>query len=71
MNHAELSGLLNEQGIIAEDQTMRLLYQRAAFLSRNNATILVTGESGVGKDRIAKFVHANSARRKAPFIHIN
>lgn len=71
MEHTDLSELLRKQEIIAEDPTMRQLYRRAVFLAKNNATILVTGESGVGKDRIAKFIHENSVRRNAPFIHIN
>lgn len=71
MEHIELTNLLQEQGIIAEDPVTFQLYRRAAFLAKNNATILITGESGVGKDRIAKFIHSISARKDYPFIHIN
>lgn len=71
MEHIEFTNLLREQGIIAEDPVMFQMYRRAAFLAKNNATILITGESGVGKDRIAKFIHSISARKDRPFIHIN
>lgn len=71
MNDIHLSRLLEAQGIVAADPAMRALYQKAAFLASMDATILIGGESGVGKDRIAKFIHATGARKNAPFIHIN
>lgn len=45
-----------------------LLAERAA---RSNCTILVTGETGVGKGRLAKWLHANSPRCRAPFVPVN
>ena len=35
------------------------------------ATVLILGESGVGKEEVAKFIHKNSMRRDKPFIAIN
>ncbi len=44
------------------------LAQRAA---RSDARVLVTGESGVGKDVVARMVHAGSARATRPFVAVN
>ncbi|MHC4415530.1 MAG: sigma-54 interaction domain-containing protein [Planctomycetota bacterium] len=44
------------------------LVRRAA---RSNCTILVTGETGVGKEHLAKWMHANSPRREQPFVPVN
>lgn len=71
MESAELSSLLEQQGIIAADPQMWALYRKASYLAKTDATILICGESGVGKDRIAKFIHSIGPRRGAPFIHIN
>ena len=43
-------------------------YQRAAS---SNVTILLTGESGVGKSRLAKEIHNISSNKTGPFIHVN
>ena len=67
----ELRQVLEEQGIIAEDPSMLAIFQNAYHLASMDTTVLIYGASGVGKDRIAKFIHANSQRRNRPFLHIN
>ncbi|MDM7914029.1 MAG: sigma-54 dependent transcriptional regulator, partial [Candidatus Eisenbacteria bacterium] len=44
------------------------VYKRQA---QSNATILVTGESGTGKQVLSEYVHRQSARAKGPFVYIN
>ena len=66
-----LQRILREQQIIAEDPSMLAIFQNAYHLASMDTTVLVYGASGVGKDRIAKFIHANSRRREGPFLHIN
>lgn len=51
----------------AMEQVMRQLQSAA----RHDATLLIMGENGVGKDFLARWVHANSPRAKGPFVHIN
>lgn len=55
-------------GISTANQELRRL---AAKASRNDANILIQGESGVGKEVFAQFVHKLSNRRDAPFLGIN
>lgn len=67
----ELRVLLDAQGIVAEDASMLSVFQNALYLASMDTTVLLHGESGVGKDRVAKFIHANGPRRDRPFIHVN
>lgn len=66
-----LRALLQKEDIVAEDPSMLALFHNAYYLASMDATVLIYGESGVGKDRLAKFIHANSPRRNASFLHIN
>ena len=45
-----------------------VMAERAA---ESPATVLITGESGVGKDLVARYVHSQSSRRLAPFVTVN
>ena len=60
----------NPDGVF-ESPCMKTILQTARKISRMDCTVLITGESGVGKEVVAKIIHANSPRKKAPFIHIN
>lgn len=71
MEQDSLSILLEKQGVVAADPVMRTLFQRAAYLAKMDATVLLSGESGAGKDWMAKFIHRTGPRRGAPFIHVN
>jgi two-component system response regulator HydG len=50
---------------------MRGLVQIAEAAARLDSTVILTGESGTGKDVLARFIHARSARGDAPLITIN
>ena len=50
---------------------MRQLFEIAARVAEVDSTVLITGESGVGKERLARFLHDQSPRRRGPFIAIN
>ena len=45
--------------------------QKALRVANTNISILVTGESGTGKDVIPKIIHENSARKHGQFIAVN
>jgi len=56
---------------IAVDPKMKELIATALKVSSVDVTVLITGESGVGKEVLAKFIHNNSNRHSGPFIAVN
>lgn len=58
-------------GVIAHDPASANLFGIAARVAQTDATVLLTGESGVGKEVVARFIHRNSSRNKGPFVAIN
>jgi two-component system response regulator HydG len=58
-------------GIIAASPAMRATLRDAWRVASADATVLLTGESGVGKEVIARFIHRASPRARAPFIPLN
>ena len=57
--------------MIAVDPAMKKVIALADQIAASEASILITGESGVGKEVIAKYVHEHSKRASKPFISIN
>ncbi len=57
--------------LIAVDPAMKDVLKLAKQVAAAEASILITGESGVGKEIIAKYVHAHSKRAEKPLISIN
>lgn len=57
--------------VIAADAASRNLFALAARVAQTDATVLLTGESGVGKEVVARYIHQHSARRAGPFVAIN
>jgi DNA-binding NtrC family response regulator len=58
-------------GIVAKSPAMRDAVDMARRIAKVDSTIVITGESGSGKERIARLVHAESARAAGPFIAVN
>ncbi len=58
-------------GTVAKSAKMQHLVDLAQRVAKVEATVLITGESGVGKERIARLVHEESARAVGPFIAVN
>lgn len=57
--------------LIAKSATMRRVLVLAERLAQTDAPVLLTGESGSGKERIARHLHARSRRGRGPFIPVN
>ena len=57
--------------LIADDPRSRALLQMAARVAASDATVLLTGESGSGKEVFARYIHASSPREHKPFVAIN
>ncbi|MGD8386204.1 MAG: sigma-54 dependent transcriptional regulator [Desulfobacteraceae bacterium] len=60
-----------EGSIIGESKPMQEIFKMIGLCCNSQATVLIQGESGTGKDLIAKAIHYNSERREEPFVHIN
>lgn len=61
----------NFHGIISRSPAMRDVFQIIQNAAETEATVLVRGESGAGKELVAKAIHDLSARKNAPFMAIN
>lgn len=59
------------KGIVAESHAMRSVLRDAYRVARSDANILLTGESGSGKEVIAGFIHQNSLRRSKTMVTLN
>jgi PAS domain S-box-containing protein len=62
---------LEKNQIIARSPSMIKVLERALKVSSVGSTVLITGESGVGKGLIANLIHKNSSRAEKPLIRIN
>ncbi|MDA8223628.1 sigma 54-interacting transcriptional regulator [Desulfosporosinus sp.] len=60
-----------QKDLIYHSSAMERVVNEALRVSGVNSTVLITGESGVGKEVIAKTIHQNSPRAEGPFIQIN
>ena len=57
--------------VVAQSEAMQDVLQTARRVAAGSAKVLIAGESGVGKDVIARFIHAHSPRAARPFIALN
>src|SRR5262249_25477683 len=64
-DHHEASGL------VGHSPKMAWLYKQIALVSATDSTVLISGESGVGKELVARAIHLNSALGETPFVSIN
>src|SRR5471030_2333575 len=61
----------DERPLIASDPAMKAVMAFADQVAASDASILITGESGVGKEVMARYVHKKSRRAERPFISVN
>lgn len=71
MTNQELQSLKNKYDIIGNDPALNRALEIAVAVAPTDITVLVSGESGVGKENIPKIVHYNSRRRNARYFAIN
>jgi DNA-binding NtrC family response regulator len=57
--------------IIGKNHKMQAIYELIKKVSSTDARVFITGETGVGKELVAKAIHFNSLRKKRPFVSIN
>lgn len=58
-------------GLVARSPAMRTLLEQARKVAAVDTSLLLGGESGAGKERIARLIHDHSARQTGPFVAIN
>lgn len=59
------------ENIIGKSPTMQKVFELIRTVADTSATVLITGETGTGKEMVARAVHATSSRRYGPFIAVS
>jgi PAS domain S-box-containing protein len=71
----DLRRLLDERSkfheLVGESRAMQLVYQQIRDLTKMDTTVLIEGETGTGKELVARAVHYASRRKNKPFIAVN
>jgi transcriptional regulator with PAS, ATPase and Fis domain len=67
----DLAGDVHAPNVIVRDAGMRALHAHAALAARSLINVLILGETGVGKEVLARAIHAHSRRARGPFIAVN
>ncbi|MCK8060103.1 MULTISPECIES: sigma-54-dependent Fis family transcriptional regulator [unclassified Fusibacter] len=62
---------VNSDYYMFTDSVTKELHYKAKRAAATSCTVLITGESGTGKSKIAKFIHDNGLRRERPFVTVN
>ena len=71
MTNQELQTLKNKFDIIGNDPALNRALEIAVTVAPTDITVLVTGESGVGKENIPRIIHHNSPRKGGKYLAIN
>jgi len=67
----ELKERFRPANIIGNSKAMQAVYDLVAQVARSDTTVLLRGESGVGKELVAHAIHYNSRRAEKPFVKVN
>ena len=65
------SYVLDSESIICQSKPMRQTLLKAHAVAQTDSTVVLNGESGVGKEILAQYIHRHSKRAKGPFIAVN
>ena len=61
----------NHYGIVGRSRAMEDVIRKAELVAETKSTVLITGETGTGKELVARAIHARSAQRDMPLIKVN
>jgi DNA-binding NtrC family response regulator len=61
----------NHYGIVGRSRSMQEAIRKAELVSETKSTVLITGETGTGKELLARAIHARSAQQHMPLIKVN
>ena len=68
---SERDAEFNHYGIVGRSRTMQDVISRAELVAQSKSTVLITGETGTGKEMVARLIHHRSAQREMPLIKVN
>ena len=71
MDSQELQRIKNRYDIVGNDPELNRAIEMAVAIAPTDLTVLILGESGVGKENIPRIIHQNSARRNGKFLAVN
>jgi PAS domain S-box-containing protein len=67
----KVHGFSGQERIIGHSQKMQEIFELLPITARTDASVLITGETGTGKDLVAEAIHKASKRSRYPFIKVN
>ncbi|PYU89128.1 MAG: DNA-binding response regulator [Acidobacteria bacterium] len=68
---SELQGKYQFSNLIGNSSAMQQIYSVVSMVAQKTSTILITGETGTGKELIARAIHYNGPRKDNPFVGVN
>ena len=68
---SERDAEFNHYGIVGRSRGMDEVIKRAELVAQTKSTVLITGETGTGKEMVARLIHHRSAQREMPLIKVN
>ena len=68
---SERDAEFNHYGIVGRSRAMQEVIKRAELVAETKSTVLITGETGTGKEMVARLIHHRSAQREMPLIKVN
>ncbi len=67
----EIRGTQKEDGVLTDDPAFKQVLEKAERVAGTSAAVLIFGETGTGKELVARAIHARSARRDRPLVKVN
>jgi DNA-binding NtrC family response regulator len=67
----EMDRLEGDRDLIGDSPALRTVREMIAKVAPTDATVLITGETGTGKELVARLIHRNSPRKTLPFVAVN
>ncbi|MBT5953874.1 sigma-54-dependent Fis family transcriptional regulator [bacterium] len=65
------SNFVSSKSLVGNSDIMKHVYKMVGLILDNDITVILDGETGTGKDVIARLIHENSSRKKEPFVVVN
>ncbi len=69
--HRRLDEKFGFEGVVGDSPQMREVIEKLKRIAPTNATVLILGETGTGKELVAQAIHQNSPRKNKPFVALN